>query len=97
MAAYVIITRESPFRDEEAYAEYRRTSGQARGDFKMKPVVVYGALEPLEGKPPEGVVMLEFPTVAEAKAWYESPAYQAALKHRLRSADWRAVIVEGLG
>jgi uncharacterized protein (DUF1330 family) len=39
--------------------------------------------------------MLSFPSMEEARAWYESPQYQAALPHRLRGARSRLVIVEG--
>ena len=49
-----------------------------------------------EGAPPDGMVMLQFPTLEDAKAWYASPGYQAALPHRLASGDWRAFIVAGL-
>jgi len=34
--------------------------------------------------------------MAQAKAFYESPAYQAAIPFRQQAADWRVVIVEGL-
>jgi uncharacterized protein (DUF1330 family) len=95
MSAYVIIYRESAVRDPAEYAEYQRKNRESPGDFKPKPLVVYGAVEALEGQAPDGVVMLEFPTVAEARAWYESPGYQAALPHRKNAADWRAIIVEG--
>jgi uncharacterized protein (DUF1330 family) len=40
--------------------------------------------------------MLEFPTVEDARAWYENPAYQAALPHRKKAADFRAIIVQGM-
>jgi uncharacterized protein (DUF1330 family) len=39
--------------------------------------------------------MLRFPTMEEAKAWYNSPAYQAALPHRLAAGDFRCLFVEG--
>lgn len=44
----------------------------------------------------EGVVILEFPTFDEAKAWYDSPAYREVRENRFRGADYRAVIVEGV-
>ena len=96
MPAYVIFIREEPVRDPEAMAEYQRINRQNVGDFKLKPLVVYGATEAVEGKAPDGVVVLEFPTVADAKAWYKSPGYQAAVPHRLRAADYRAIIVQGV-
>jgi uncharacterized protein (DUF1330 family) len=41
------------------------------------------------------VVILEFPTFEEAKAWYDSPAYRKVREHRYKGADYRAVIVQG--
>ena len=52
--------------------------------------------EVLEGAAVEGVVILEFPTFDEAKAWYDSPAYREVREHRYKGADYRAVIVQGV-
>jgi uncharacterized protein (DUF1330 family) len=41
-------------------------------------------------------VILEFPSVAAAKAWYDSPAYQRILPIRLGSTKSRMMFVEGL-
>lgn len=95
MPAYMIFIREEPVHDLAAMGEYQRMNRENAGTFKMKPLVVYGATEAVEGKAPDGTIVLEFASVAEAKAWYNSPAYQAALPHRLKAADYRAFIVEG--
>ena len=50
----------------------------------------------LEGDAPDGMVMLKFDSAEQARAWYESPQYQAALPHRIRCGDWKAFIVEGV-
>ena len=39
------------------------------------------------------MVILEFPTFDEAKAWYDSPAYRKVREHRYKGADYRAIIV----
>ncbi len=96
MPAYIIVLREGPVRDAEAYAEYQRRNREHPPVVKLKPLVAYGAMQALEGAAPDGVVMLAFDTVEDARTWYESPGYQAALPHRLQSGDWRAFIVEGL-
>lgn len=96
MPAYMIFIRDEPVRDEAEMAEYQRMNRENVGQFQIKPLVVYGATEGVEGPAPDGVIMLEFPSVDEAKAWYNSPAYQAALPHRQKAADYRAFIVEGL-
>lgn len=96
MSAYLIVLREGPVKDQEAYDEYQRLNRENPPTVNLKPLVLYGAMQALEGTAPDGVVMLEFESVEDAKAWYESPGYQAALPHRLRCADWRAFIVEGM-
>jgi uncharacterized protein (DUF1330 family) len=55
----------------------------------------FGRHEVVEGAAAEGVAILEFPTFEEAKAWYGSPAYQEASKHRFLGGDYRFIIVEG--
>ncbi len=92
----MIFLREGPVRDPAELAEYQRLNREAEGSSSLEPLVVYGDIETLEGEAPDGVVLLRFPTAEDARAWYESPGYQAALPHRLRAADYRAVIVEGL-
>jgi uncharacterized protein (DUF1330 family) len=96
MPAYMIFIREEPIRDAAEMAEYQRLNRENTGDFKLKPLIVYGATEAVEGKAPDGMIVVEFPTVEDAKAWYNSPSYQAALPHRMKAADYRAMIVQGL-
>lgn len=100
MPTYMIFTREGAVQDEAAMAEYSRrnydNAASFVNDFQFKPLVVYGALETLEGPAPDGVVILQFPNKTLAKAWYNSPAYQEALPYRLKGANYRAIIVEGL-
>lgn len=97
MPAYMIFMREEPVRDPEAMAEYQRMNREnTDGGPKPKPLVVYGAMEAVEGKAPDGMILLEFPTVEDAKAWYNGPGYQAAIPHRMKAADYRAIIVQGL-
>lgn len=100
MPAYIIVYRESPIRDQEAIAEYsrrnRENAAEMQERFGTRPLVVYGKSEALEGVNPDGIVLLQFPTVEDARSWYDSPAYQEALAFRKNAADWRVVIVEGL-
>lgn len=96
MSAYVILIRER-MKNAEEFATYGKLAAAARAGHDLKPLAFYGAHQTLEGEPVEGVVILEFPDTAAARAWYDSPAYQTALQHRLAGADYRVVIVEGLG
>ncbi|MDO9336974.1 MAG: DUF1330 domain-containing protein [Caulobacteraceae bacterium] len=95
MTAYVIFIRDS-IKDAEEMATYGQKAAGARGDHAMTPLAFYGAVETLEGPKVDGAVVISFPTTAEAKAWYNSPAYQEALPHRLKGAEYRVLIVEGL-
>jgi uncharacterized protein (DUF1330 family) len=100
MSAYIIVYRETPLTDPAAMAEYSaRNREQARdwqGQFGMEPLVIYGASEAPEGANPDGIVLLKFPSMADAKAWYDGPAYQAVIPLRANAAEWRVVMVEGL-
>lgn len=93
MAAYVIFLREGEIVDPDAMAAYKEAgTGQSTGN--ARPLAVYGALEALEGEAPEGVVILEFPTTAEARDWYNGP-YKERAKLRQQAAPYRGFIVEG--
>ena len=96
MAAYVIFLRESAIRDPAAYGTYHKLVQENPMDPNLKMLALYGAQQALEGKAPDGVVILEFPTVEAAKAWYNSPGYQKAIPHRQKGADYRAFIVQGM-
>lgn len=96
MSVYMLFVREEPVRDPAQIAIYSRMNREAAPDPKLKPLVVYGAIEAIEGRAPDGMVMVQFPTAEDAKAWYNSPAYQAALPHRQKGAEYRAFIVQGL-
>ena len=97
MPAYVIFVRDTPVRDEAEMAEYTRLAirGMASGEHKVISRVGPGPIEAFEGEAPTGVVMLEFPTMEEARAWYNSPGYQAAVPHRQAATDYRVFLVEG--
>jgi len=59
---------------------------------------VHGATpEVIEGEWPGTVVIIEFPDVEQARAWYASPAYQEILPLRLRHIEGSAIIVPGVG
>jgi len=59
--------------------------------------VVHGVLpEVMEGEWPGFLVVIGFPDVGAARAWYESPAYQEILPLRTRNADGVTLIVDGV-
>src|SRR5215510_9223099 len=96
MSAYVIVFVEQPA-DPTAIDRYRKlaipTFQGRKAKFHVDPRC---AIATLEGDPVDVVVMIEFESMEEARAWYYSPEYQAAVKHRLGTARSRAVIVDKL-
>jgi uncharacterized protein (DUF1330 family) len=95
MAAYIVFTREK-LRDKAEFDTYSSMAGATMAGHTVKPHVVYGQCETLEGAPIEGAVIVEFPSMDAAKAWYDSDAYKAAREHRFKGADYRVFITEGL-
>jgi hypothetical protein len=81
--AYVIFIRKSP--NDRAAADLRTSCARA----------VCGAAHLLEHSEGDGVVVLPFPDIATARAWYESPAYHAARTHRFKGADYRVILTAG--
>ena len=61
-----------------------------------KVLALYGKQEDLEGAPTEGTVILEFPSSAAAKAWYDGPAYRQVREHRFKGASYRVLLIEGV-
>jgi uncharacterized protein (DUF1330 family) len=96
MPAYLVFIREGAVKDADAMAQYSKTAREAGGDVKVKPLVAYGAIEPVEGEAADGLVVLQFDTTEEAKAWYNRPGYLAAVPHRQKGADYRVMLVQGL-
>jgi uncharacterized protein (DUF1330 family) len=95
MPAYLIVIRNGPVTDPEAYAEYQRLTRANQPPVRPTPLVAHGAIRALEGNAPDAVVVLQFASVEDAQAWYDSDAYQDALPHRLKAGEFQSFIVEG--
>ena len=83
-------------RDPERYKDYISTSAPAFAEFGARSVVRGGAVTQLEGKARARNVVWEFDSVEQAKACYDSPAYQEALKIRQECSEAEMIIVEGV-
>jgi uncharacterized protein (DUF1330 family) len=95
MPAYVIV--DVKIEDPEVYAEYRRLTPGSIAAYGGQFVVRGGPLETLEGDwSPERIVVLEFDSVARAKAWWSSAEYAPAKALRQKSATTRMIVVEGI-
>jgi len=93
MVAYVIFIREETT-DQAELETYGRKAPAAAVGHNVSFLTLYGKHEVLEGPTMEGAAILQFPTVEEARRWYDSGAYQEAAAHRRAGADYRVFIVE---
>lgn len=95
MAAYIVFMREKTLDQAELEAYWQKVSATLEGrSFKI--LAAYGKHLTLEGPDVEGVVVAEFPTLQDARDWYDSAAYQEVAQHRHRGAAYRGLIVEGV-
>ena len=82
--------------DPEVYREYAAKVPATLVAFEGSFLVRGGRIEPLEGDaPPQRTVVLEFPSLARARDWYESDAYQALIPLRHAAGVTRNFLVEG--
>lgn len=50
----------------------------------------------LEGAWPDDLIVIAFPDLATARAWYGSPAYREILPLRTRSSTGDVILIEGV-
>lgn len=94
MSAYVIFTRErTP--DPKEMELYVKAAAAGFAGHIVKVLASHTYFEVIEGPAEESMVLLEFPSMDQAKTWYRSPAYDEALQHRLKGGEYRCVMVEG--
>jgi uncharacterized protein (DUF1330 family) len=95
MPAYVIL--DISVADSVRYEEYKRLAPPVIAAFGGKYLARGGRVEVLEGGwAPGRIVVLEFPSVQQAKAWLESPEYREARALRQMAATTRAIVVQGI-
>lgn len=94
MPAYVINDME--ITDPVVFEEYRKLSPASVALYGGRFLARGGAVDPLEGNwVPKRIVILEFPSVAQARAWASSVEYAPAKALRQRSARSNLIVVEG--
>ena len=95
MAAYLVV--EITVKDAVTYERYKQLAPPSIAAYGGRYLVRGGKTETLEGEwQPARFVILEFPSVQQARAWWESPEYAEAKALRQASADTEMILVEGL-
>jgi uncharacterized protein (DUF1330 family) len=95
VSAYVIYQGE--VFDPARYDEYKVKATASIAAAGGRYIVRAGEVEVLEGEPPVGrTVVLEFPTMDAALAWYRSEEYTQIRTIRDRAARARMYVVDGV-
>lgn len=95
MAAYIVV--EVEVRDKDRYEDYKRMVPPTLTPYGGRFIVRGGAAETLEGEwSPQRVVIVEFPSVEQAKAWWGSEEYAEAKALRQATAHTRMIVVAGI-
>jgi uncharacterized protein (DUF1330 family) len=82
--------------DPETYKKYVETAKPAFERHKAKFLARGGTTEVLEGQARARNVIIEFPSMEEAHACYNSPEYAAARAIRQAVSEGEFILVEGV-
>jgi uncharacterized protein (DUF1330 family) len=91
--AYLVA--EEDVTDPQAFQNYASKVPPTLAAFGARYFVRGGKTASLEGEPPKRVVIVAFESMEKARAWYDSPAYQAIRPLRLKASKTRAFLIEG--
>ena len=95
MPAYVIANVEVS--DPVRYEEYKRLVPSTIAAYGGRYLVRGGPAQVLEGEwKPKRLVIVEFETAAQARAWWDSAEYAPVISVRRACARAELVLVEGL-
>jgi uncharacterized protein (DUF1330 family) len=95
MAAYLIV--DIDIRDAAGLEEYRNRIPGTLAKYGGRFIVRGGKFEKLEGNwEPKRLVLLEFPSVKQAKEWYTSEEYRPLKAMRLKASSSNLILVEGV-
>ena len=95
MPAYVIVDLEVT--DPVGIEEYRKQVPATIAKYGGRYLVRGGKHETLEGDwHPRRVILLEFPSVEQAKRWYDCEEYRGPKALRFKTARTNLILVEGV-
>jgi uncharacterized protein (DUF1330 family) len=95
VSAYIIA--DVLVKDPVEYENYKRQTPSSIARYGGRFVVRGGRAESLEGDwQPNRIVVLEFPSLDQAKKWWACEEYAPVKAIRLRTASSRLIVVEGV-
>ena len=97
MPAYVISHQRVPDPDADELARYREASGPIVTRYGGRFIARGGPIDVLEGDAnADRIAVIEFPDLAAARAWFDSPEYQEIAALRRSAADADFLLVDGV-
>jgi len=95
MTTYVVA--QINIHDRDQYAHYEAGFGAIFSEFEGRMLAVNESPTVVEGEWPfTRTVIIEFPSQSDARAWYDSDAYQTLATHRFSASVANIVFVDGL-
>lgn len=95
MPAYVIA--DVTITDPAGFEEYRQQVPATVAKYGGRFVVRGGAVETKEGDwRPKRLVVLEFPSLEQARRWYDSEEYRGPKALRLKTSRANLILAEGM-
>ena len=95
MTAYAVaVIRETRFNDE--VIKYLQGIDETLSAFSGKYIVHGGPYKPVEGAWTGDLVVIEFPSMEKAEAWYHSDAYAAIRPLRTNNTEGDVLLVPGV-
>ena len=83
--------------DEAGFQEYLEAAAPLVSQYGGRVIVFNLEAEAVEGDPRSVIAMAEFPSLAEAQRYYNSPEYTAARQLFIGSTEGWRIITEGAG
>ena len=94
MPAYLV--SDLTVRNAEAFETYRTRAAKAIAQFGGRYLVRGGDIQMLEGQwKPRLLVIVEFPSMEQARSWYGSPEYAAALEVHDIALERNLILADG--
>ena len=95
MAAYVLA--EIEITNPEGYKEYTAVVPATIAQYGGRFLVRGGANQVLEGEwPQRRRVIIEFPSMQQAKKWWDSPEYAKPMAMRRANSEGRLLLLDGV-
>lgn len=82
--------------DADLYVEYAKQATVIEEQHGGRAIIVGDASEVVDGRwPAQRIVVLEFPSLEHARAWYTDPRYEAITPLRHQSTRSQVLLIEG--